>query len=151
MLPGHLRAGPVLRRAALPVAAFLLVAGCGGDDSDEGPTDAQQVRATVQAYERALREGDARKACELTYLDFPPGAGRDRAQTTREVAQCANETREDLRTRPTSGYQVRSMKIRGNTATVTISAPSEAYEKPPRSRLRLRRFGSGWKIAFEPA
>ena len=136
----------------LLVLTVALIPGCGGgESSDRGPSESRQVRAAVEAYDRALRDGDAREACELTYLDFPPGAGRDRVQTEAEVAACARDTREELRNRPTSGYEVRSVRVRGKTATVTIAAPSSAYEDPPRSRLRLRRFGETWKIAFQPA
>ena len=140
------------RRASPALVGVVLLGACGGDeDAGKRPSDAQQVRAAVQAYDRALRDGDAREACELTYLDVGPGENGDRALSESEVASCAKDTRKELRNRPTSGYEVRALKIRGDTATVTIAAPSEAYEEPPRSRLRLRRFGSEWKIAFEPA
>ena len=143
-------AAPMKARAVL--LSVALVAGCGSDeDPDKGPSASQQVRATVQAYDRALGDGDARKACGLTYIDFPRGGGRDRAPTEDELDACAKDTRQELRYRPTSGYEIRSLRVRGNSATVTIAAPSRVYEEPPRSRLRLRRFGDSWKIAFQPA
>ena len=138
-----------MRALTLAVAAVVL-AGCGGDEEEKGPSDGQRVRSAVAAYDRALRDGDARKACELTYLDFPRGAGRDRLLTREETDECARDTGKQLGGRPASGYRVRSVRVQGNTATVRIAAPSEAYEQPPVDRLRLRRFGESWRIAFVP-
>src|SRR5215217_3226632 len=49
-----------LIRVALTAACAALVAGCGGDDGDEGT-----AREAAQDYVQARNDGDAGRVCEL--------------------------------------------------------------------------------------
>lgn len=124
-----------------------VLSGCGGSSE----TPAKEVRDAAAAYEKALADGGAARACELTYLNLP-GTRRDRPLKEGEVQSCTRDAEMSLRDSPLAFEpKVGKVRVRGTTATAELRAPAGSPgEQLARRSLELRRFGDDWKVSFEP-
>jgi hypothetical protein len=145
-----------LRGVIAAATAAATVAGCGGGSDDPAPSSPPsgprgQVTRALKEYQQALEDKDGKRLCALSYLDFPPGAGRDRDFKGDELKQCIQEV--DRSREPSGAFDlsVSSVKVSGDSATAKLvpakGAPKGAGGRPD---YRLRRFGDQWKVAFQP-
>jgi hypothetical protein len=122
----------VVLRGTLTAVA-LVVANCGNHAT---PLPAQAVRATAQAYLRALADGDGARACRL----LSPTAMRDGGY--RSFAACA---RAHSHLRPLGRFRVVRVKMtsaRQGYAYIGDAAISDSGD----DALPVRRYGRRWLL-----
>jgi ketosteroid isomerase-like protein len=128
-----------MRRASVFLAAVMvgcapLVAGCGGDGSDEATS-----RAAAQDYVQARNQGDAGRVCEL-YSDeliSKLGASNCEAFVKEQTAGVA------------TSFALVGVKESGDHATATLRATvagNEISGGAGRLQIALERQGDEWKI-----
>ena len=121
-----------LIRVALTAACAALVAGCGGDDGDEGT-----AREAAQDYVQARNDGDAGRVCELYSDQLIEKLG---------ASDCQSFVKEQTAGVATS-FTLVSVRERGDHATAILRA-SVAGEGGDGGRLRitLERQDGEWRI-----
>lgn len=140
----------------LAAGGIAVTGGCGGS-SDEGQPDRfageqGEVADVVDEYSRALAGKDARRVCELTYLEFPPDGGRDRPLKGSELEDCVKEGAESLGEGPRAAKpELEKVEVTNDRASAELRPPDDAAQgAPPPTDLRLRKFDGEWKVSFEP-
>jgi hypothetical protein len=127
---------PVALRPALVVVAVCALAGCG----DSGPTDEQQVRATLAEFERAVAARDYRTACERIL------APKLIATVEQVGLSCEVALRKGFKDVRDPHLTVGAVAIDDGKATAEVRS-SAAGEAPSRDTLELVRVGDRWRIA----
>jgi hypothetical protein len=119
----------------LLVAGILAVAGCGG-----GPSDAEQVHATVEAFGRATAAKDYQRLCDSlltpTLVEKIESVG-----LPCEVA--LEKGLGDVRA-PT--LTIGRIEVDGDRATAQINSAAQG-QPPSRDILQLQRVKGKWRIA----
>ena len=126
----------------LPV---LLVSACGGGGAPAPP--AHEAEAAVQRYYAAFARSDAAGMCR----ELAPGALKE-AAAMGHTGSCeaaakaaANETEPEL-LRVIGRAQVGAAQVRGNVATVPVTAPGTYAVKARTARVPLQASGGQWHI-----
>jgi hypothetical protein len=129
----------MLRPVRRPLVAVLLAAaalcGCGS-----GPSDQEQVRATVEAFGRASAAKDYQRLC-------------DRLLTPKLVEEVENQglpceaaLRQGLGDVEAPTLTIGRIEVDGTTATAEVNSSARGQE-PSRDTLQLERVGGTWRIA----
>jgi hypothetical protein len=103
----------VRRPLAILTGALLLLAGCGGGESDRAPTPTERLTEAVKEYERAVGDQDCAAFARFAHsVVRPPGKGPDDEP---DAAECRN-----LGTTYTQllGFKSRRTKVFGSAAIV---------------------------------
>ena len=123
-------------RYALALAAGLALAGCG----DAGPSDEEQVRATVSAFGRASAAHD-----------YPALCDRLLAPALVESVQARGLSCEAALERALAGVQdprlaIGEIRVDGDRASAEVRS-SARDQIPSRDTIQLVRTAGGWRIA----
>jgi hypothetical protein len=127
---------PVAPRPLLPLVAACLLIGCG----DSGPTDEQQIRATLSEFERATAERDYRALCDRILAPELIDSVEQVGLTCDVALQKGFEDVEEPR------LTVGAIEVREDRATAEVRS-SAAGESPSQDSVELVRAGDGWRIA----
>ena len=127
-----------MRRATALLIAVLAasVAGCG----DKGPSDEEQVTATVQAFGRATAAHDYARLCG----DILSTALLTRIQQA--GVTCQDALAAGLRDVRDPHLTIRKITVNGDAATADVRTTA-AGQAPSSDRLRLVREKGRWRIA----
>ena len=127
---------PVATRPLLPLVAACLLIGCG----DSGPTDEQQIRATLSEFERATAARDYRTLCDRILAPELIDSVEQVGLTCDVALQKGFEDVEEPR------LTVGAIEVREDRATAEVRS-SAAGESPSQDSVELVRAGDGWRIA----
>jgi hypothetical protein len=116
--------------------ALIGAAGCG----DDGPTDEQQVRATITAYATATATKDYRLLCRKVLSKV----------LVRKIQAvgltCERAVQRGLGDVQAPKLAIRRVRIRKDVALAEVTS-SAAGQAPSTDTLRLVREAAGWRIA----
>jgi hypothetical protein len=127
---------PVAIRPALLVLAACLAAGCG----ESGPTDEQQVRATLTEFERATAEGDYAALCDRV---LAPELIEGFKQVGLPCELALEKGFEDVEA---PRLTVGAIEVGEERATAEVRSSAEG-EDPSQDTVELVRVDGGWRIA----
>jgi hypothetical protein len=127
---------PVATRPLLLVVAACALAGCG----DSGPSDEEQIRSTLAAFQRATAGGDYQALCDRI---LAPQLVETVKQIGLPCEVALEKGFEDVRD-PRLTVGAITVTDDGATAQVRSSA---AGQTPSEDTLELVRVGDGWRIA----
>ena len=126
---------PVATRPLLLVLAACALAGCG----DSGPSEEEQVRATLAEFQRATEARDYQALCDRV---FSPKLVETVKQIGLPCEVALEKGFEDVeRPRLTIG----AIDVSDDKATAEVRS-SAAGESPSQDTVELVRVGDGWRI-----
>jgi hypothetical protein len=125
-----------VRRAAAALALLVALAGCG----DSGPTEEQQVRATLTAFSRATAAKDYQALCDRI---LAPSLIADLKKIG---LPCEIALQQGLGDVKQPRLIVGAVKVNGRTATAQVKSSAEG-EPPSSDTIQLERTDKGWRIA----
>jgi hypothetical protein len=132
------------RPAAL--IALVALAGCGGAQPAAKPSPEAQVLAALGRYDDAKRQQDPQQFCDALSADYRHGIESfAHMHCTLVVPSWIAYIPEAMRM---MGTRVASVRVQGNTATVTVRAEPSGAKGP--DVVLVRDFGKGWKVQNPP-
>jgi len=117
------------------VAPIVLLAGCGG-----GPSDTEQVHATVEAFGQATAAKDYQRLCD-TLL-----APKLIEQVEAIGLPCEVALKQGLGDVKAPSLTIGAIKIDGDDATAQVNSTAQG-QTPSKDTLKLQRVDGKWKIA----
>jgi hypothetical protein len=126
----------VATRPLLLVVAACALAGCG----DSGPSDEEQIRSTLAAFQRATAGGDYQALCDRI---LAPKLVETVKQIGLPCEVALEKGFEDVRD---PRLTVGAITVTGDGATAQVRS-SAAGQTPSEDTLELVRVGDGWRIA----
>ena len=117
------------------VAPIVLLAGCGG-----GPSDTEQVHATVEAFGQATAAKDYQRLCD-TLL-----APKLIEQVESIGLPCEVALKQGLGDVKAPTLTIGAIKIDGDDATAQVNSTAQG-QTPSKDTLKLQRVNGKWKIA----
>jgi hypothetical protein len=126
----------VATRPLLLVVAACALAGCG----DSGPSDEEQIRSTLAAFQRATAGGDYQALCDRI---LAPKLVETVKQIGLPCEVALEKGFEDVRD---PRLTVGAIRVTGDGATAQVRS-SAAGQTPSEDTLELVRVGDGWRIA----
>jgi hypothetical protein len=127
---------PVATRPLLLVIAACALAGCG----DSGPSDEEQIRSTLAAFQRATADRDYQALCDRI---LAPKLIETVKQIGLPCEVALEKGFEDVRD---PRLTVGAITVAGDGATAQVRS-SAAGQTPSEDTLELVRVGDGWRIA----
>jgi|SRR5215207_4573277 len=127
---------PVATRPLLLVLAACALTGCG----ESGPTEEQQIRATLAEFERATAERDYEALCDRILAPKLIETVEQVGVTCELALQKGFEDVEEPR------LTVGAISVEEDRATAEVRS-SAAGESPSQDTVELVRAGDGWRIA----
>jgi hypothetical protein len=127
---------PVATRPLLLVLAACALTGCG----ESGPTEEQQIRATLAEFERATAERDYEALCDRILAPKLIETVEQVGLTCELALQKGFEDVEEPR------LTVGAISVDEDRATAEVRS-SAAGESPSQDTVELVRAGDGWRIA----
>lgn len=127
---------PVATRPLVLLLAVCALAGCG----DSGPSDEQQIRATLAEFERATGDHDYQALCDRIFAPKLIETVKQIGLPCEVALQKGFEDVEDPR------LTVGAIKVEEDRATAEVRS-SAAGESPSEDTVELVRVGGGWRIA----
>jgi hypothetical protein len=127
---------PVATRPLLVLLAACALAGCG----DSGPSDEQQIRATLAEFGRATAARDYQALCDRI---LAPKLIETVKQIGLPCEVALQKGFEDVRD---PRLTVGAIDVSDDKATAEVRS-SAAGEKPSQDTVELVRVGDGWRIA----
>ncbi len=125
-----------MRRLALAVACAALLAGCG----DSGPTDEEQVRATLTEFGRATSARDYQALCDKVFAK----------QLTDKLTQvglpCEVAMQQSFEDVEEPRLTIGKITIDDDTAKAEVRT-SAAGQQPSQDTVQLRRSNDEWRIS----
>ena len=119
----------------LIVAPILLLAGCGG-----GPSDTEQVHATVEAFGQATAAKDYQRLCD-TLL-----APKLIEKVESIGLPCEVALKQGLGDVKAPTLTIGAIKVDGDDATAQVNSTAQG-QAPSKDTLKLQRVNGKWKIA----
>ena len=127
---------PVALRPLPLVLAACALAGCG----DSGPSDEEQVRATLAEFQRATEARDYRALCERV---FSPKL----VETVKQIGlPCEVALEKGFEDVESPRLTVGAIDVRDDTATAEVRSSAQG-ESPSQDTVELVRVGDDWRIA----
>jgi hypothetical protein len=123
-------------RPLLLVLAACALAGCG----DEGPSDEQQIRTTLNEFQRATSDRDYRALCDRI---LAPKLVQTVEQIGLPCASALERGFEDVRDPKLS---VGAVTVNGDSARAEVRS-SATGQSPSEDTVELVRVDDGWRIA----
>ena len=117
------------------VAPIVLLAGCGG-----GPSDTEQVHATVEAFGRATAAKDYQRLCDNLL------APKLIEQVESIGLPCEVALKQGLGDVKAPSLTIGAIKIEGDDATAQVNSTAQG-QTPSKDTLKLQRVNGKWKIA----
>jgi hypothetical protein len=117
------------------VAPIVLLAGCGG-----GPSDTEQVHATVEAFGQATAAKDYQRLCD-TLL-----APKLIEKVESIGLPCEVALKQGLGDVKAPTLTIGAIKIDGDDATAQVNSTAQG-QTPSKDTLKLQRVNGKWKIA----
>ena len=117
------------------VAPIVLLAGCGG-----GPSDTEQVHATVEAFGQATAAKDYQRLCD-TLL-----APKLIEKVESIGLPCEVALKQGLGDVKAPTLTIGAIKIDGDDATAQVNSTAQG-QTPSKDTLKLQRVNAKWKIA----
>jgi len=117
------------------VAPIVLLAGCGG-----GPSDTEQVHATVEAFGQATAAKDYQRLCD-TLL-----APKLIERVESIGLPCEVALKQGLGDVKAPTLTIGAIKIDGDDATAQVNSTAQG-QTPSKDTLKLQRVNGKWKIA----
>ena len=117
------------------VAPIVLLAGCGG-----GPSDTEQVHATVEAFGQATAAKDYQRLCD-TLL-----APKLIEQVESIGLPCEVALKQGLGDVKAPTLTIGAIQIDGDDATAQVNSTAQG-QVPSKDTLKLQRVNGKWKIA----
>ena len=117
------------------VAPIVLLAGCGG-----GPSDTEQVHATVEAFGQATAAKDYQRLCDKI---LAPSLIADLKKIG---LPCEIALQQGLGDVKQPRLLVGAVKVKGKTATAEVKSSAEG-EPPSSDTIELEHTDAGWQIA----
>jgi hypothetical protein len=117
------------------VAPIVLLAGCGG-----GPSDTEQVHATVEAFGQATAAKDYQRLCD-TLL-----APKLIEQVESIGLPCEVALKQGLGDVKAPSLTIGAITIDGDDATAQVNSTAQG-QTPSKDTLKLQRVNGKWKIA----
>ena len=127
---------PVATRPLVLLLAVCALAGCG----DSGPSDEQQIRATLAEFERATGDHDYQALCDRILAPKLIETVKQIGLPCEVALQKGFEDVEDPR------LTVGTVKVDQDRATAEVRS-SAAGESPSEDTVELIRVGESWRIA----
>ena len=129
----------MLRAVRRLIVALLVLgatlSGCGG-----GPSDAEQVQATVEAFGRATAAKDYQRMCDELL------APKLVSEVERAGLPCEVALRQGLGDVKAPTLTIGRIEVRGDNATAEVRSTA-AGEQPSADTLELVRVEDAWRIA----
>jgi hypothetical protein len=125
-----------VRRCALALVLALVLAGCG----DEGPTDAEQVRATLTAFSKATAAKDYQALCDKL---LAPSLIADLKKIG---LPCEIALQQGLGDVKQPKLIVGDVKVEGKQATAQVRTSAQG-QAPSSDTVELERTEDGWRIS----
>jgi hypothetical protein len=126
----------VVTRPLLLVLAACALAGCG----ESGPTDEQQVRGALAAFERATAARDYKALCERILAP-------KLIETVEKIGlPCEVALKKGFEDVKDPRLSVGAIDVQEDRATAEVRS-SAAGESPSQDTVELLRVGDGWRIA----
>jgi hypothetical protein len=119
----------------LLVAAIALLAGCGG-----GPSDTEQVHATVEAFGQATAAKDYQRLCDRVL------APKLVEKVEQAGLPCEVALKQSLGDVQAPALTIGKIEVDGDSATAEVNSTAQG-QAPSRDRLKLQRVSGQWKIA----
>jgi hypothetical protein len=127
---------PVATRPLLLVVAACALAGCG----DSGPSDEQQIRATLAEFQRATAAHDYRALCDQVLAP-------KLVETVKQIGlPCEIALRKGFKGVRDPHLSVGAVAVDDDKATAEVRS-SAAGEEPSQDTIGLVRVRDGWRIA----
>jgi Putative lumazine-binding len=120
----------------LLLAVVVVLAGCGGG----GPSDEDQVRATVESFGRATAAKDYAKLCRQLL------APKLIEQVRSVGLPCEAALKQGLGDVREPRLVIGQVTVRGDAATADVRTSARG-EAPSRDTLKLTKIGGRWRIA----
>jgi hypothetical protein len=120
----------------MALALALALAGCG----DSGPTDEQQVRATLTAFSKATAAKDYQQLCDKI---LAPSLIADLKKIG---LPCEIALQQGLGDVKQPKLIVGDVKVKGKTATAQVRTSAEG-QAPSSDTIELQHTDDGWRIA----
>jgi ketosteroid isomerase-like protein len=122
--------------AALVLSVALGIAGCGGDD--DGGSDEDKIRSTIDDYASAVRDSDQPRACELLTDEVKAKIEeREGKQCQSFVTNLGSFGADEQLT----SVEATDVSVDGNKATATVKGAGEIEIE-----VDLIKDGADWKI-----
>jgi hypothetical protein len=124
----------------LPV---LFICACGSS----APPSAKDAQATVRQYFHALVAGDADGVCrELSSSAQSQVANAAHTSSCKQASQALETTFDDKARNALRQVKVGAVHVTGNTATVSITGPSDTDPTPTTQTVPLELHDGHWQI-----
>ena len=125
-----------MRRALLAAALCAAVAGCG----DSGPSDEEQVRATLDEFGRATSAKDYQALCDRVFAK----------QLTDKLTQvglpCEVAMQQSFEDVQDPRLTIGKITVDEDTAKAEVRTSAKG-QQPSQDTVTLRRVGDGWRIS----
>ena len=125
-----------MRRAVAALALLVALAGCGSS----GPTDEQQVRATLTAFNRATAAKDYQALCDRI---LAPSLIADLKKIG---LPCEIALQQGLGDVQEPRLLVGAVTVKGKTATAQVRSSAQG-QAPSSDTIQLEHTDEGWRIA----
>ena len=125
-----------MRRALAALALALVLAGCG----DSGPTDEEQVRATLTDFSRATAAKDYQTLCDRI---LAPSLIADLKKIG---LPCEIALQQGLGDVKQPRLLVGAVSVKGKTATAQVRTSAEG-QAPSSDTIELEHTDQGWRIS----
>jgi hypothetical protein len=133
--------------AVLAATVAVVIAGCGSGDSDDGGSDKEQARATVERLYEGFADGDPEQICaqlnEAAQKELASGGlGSKTGSCVESYQKFLDESEKAGGLNLTLKAKVERVKVTGDTAVATVSFGGPGRE----GEIPLTKVDGEWKL-----